>query len=93
MRDTMGIGLGILRLGAHCVGKLSAVGRIGTEIRILVLCILWSPRGHGTRVNSLSFGSRYDLRLGIPIAASVTWKYFRLRDAVACTVGEGNVLH
>ena len=29
-----------LRLGAHCVGRSSAVGRISTQICVLILCIL-----------------------------------------------------
>ena len=67
----IGIDLDKLRLGAHWVGRLSAVGCISTWICVLVLGIFRSTRADGARVRSLTFGSRYDLRLGIPIAASV----------------------
>ena len=67
----IGVDLDELRLGARCVGRLSAAGCIRTQICILVLSILWSTRADGPRVHSLTFGPRYDLRLGIPIAASV----------------------
>ena len=68
----VGLDFNELRLSAHCVGRLSAVGCISTQICIPVLGILWPPRADGPRVRSLTFRSRYDLRLGIPIGASVT---------------------
>lgn len=71
MRTMIGFDLGKLRLGAHCVGWSFAVGRICTWICVLILCVLWSAGAHGSRVHPLNFGSRYDLRLGIPIIASV----------------------
>lgn len=67
----IGIDLDELRLGTHCVGRFSAVGGISTKICILVLGILWSTRAGGPRVHSLIFWPRYDLRLRIPIVASV----------------------
>lgn len=81
-----------LRLGAHCVGRLSAVRCISTEICILVLGIFWSARADGPRVRSLTFRSRDDLRLGIPIATSVNREDCWLEDSVR-TAGEGNGLH
>ena len=71
MRTVIRIDLDELRLGAHSVGRLSGVGCISTEICVLVLGILWSTRVDGLRVRSLTFRSRYDLRLGIPGAGSV----------------------
>ena len=68
----MGLDFDELRLSAHRVGRLSAVGCISTKVCVLVLGILWATRTDGPRVRSLTSRSRYDLRLGIPIVASVT---------------------
>ncbi len=72
MRRMMGLDLDKLRLGAHCIRRLPAVGCVGTKIRVLILGQLRPTLANGPRVRSLTFWSRYDLRLGIPTAALVT---------------------
>ena len=54
MRTMMGLDLDELRLSAHCVRRLPAVGCIGTEICVLILGQLWSTRIDGPRVRSLT---------------------------------------
>ena len=87
----IGFDLDKLRLGAHCVRRLSAVGSISTQICVLVL-VLWSTRTDGPGVRSLTFRPRWNLRLGIAIAALAKSEHCWIEDFVVRTGGEENGL-